>query len=159
MKITKVSPSVVVTPEYQITGGSTKRYTLGKWLEIEVAFDTAPEDIDELSFHYSIMVNRKLLDGDVTLVDIMKGRDHYSVMYISPHAIAKLLQGRPLTNADVQNVWVQISHQGQTLDQAAVRPAPQPNVEHVTGMVLNKMQTPFAPLYWDRYEAIKPDTH
>ena len=37
--------------------------------------------------------------------------------------------------------------------------APVPNLPQVTGMVLNKTQTPFAPLYWDRYEAIKAVAH
>jgi len=30
-----------------------------------------------------------------------------------------------------------------------------PNLPHLAGLVLNKMETPFAPLYFDRYEAIK----
>jgi hypothetical protein len=30
-----------------------------------------------------------------------------------------------------------------------------PNLPQTQGLVLNKTQTPFAPLYWDRYEAIK----
>ncbi len=29
------------------------------------------------------------------------------------------------------------------------------NLQQVTGKVLNKNQTPFAPLIWDRYEQIK----
>jgi len=32
---------------------------------------------------------------------------------------------------------------------------PPPNLPRFPGMVLNKMETPFAPLFFDRYEAIK----
>jgi hypothetical protein len=37
------------------------------------------------------------------------------------------------------------------------RAAPQwfATLPQVSGFVLNKNQTPFAPLYWDRYEQIK----
>ena len=30
--------------------------------------------------------------------------------------------------------------------------------EQVPGFVLNKSQTPFANLWWDRYETVKPNT-
>jgi hypothetical protein len=38
-----------------------------------------------------------------------------------------------------------------------VRAQPQwyANMSQVSGFVLNKNETPFAPLYWDRYEQIK----
>jgi hypothetical protein len=32
-------------------------------------------------------------------------------------------------------------------------------VPQVAGFLLNKNETPFAPLYWDRYEQIKPAAH
>jgi hypothetical protein len=32
---------------------------------------------------------------------------------------------------------------------------PVPNLPQETGKVLNKAQTPFAPLWYDRYEALK----
>jgi hypothetical protein len=159
VKISKIYPSAPNTPEYQITGGATKRYTIGKWLEVEVAFDTKPEMIDELTFHIVIMVDGKLLDGDVTNVNIPKGRDHYTVMYVAPRALMALTGGRAPTSADIQNVWVEVSHQGQVLDRQAVQAKPIPALPHISGVVLNKNQTPFAPLYWDRYEAIKPETH
>jgi len=159
VKITKVGPSVQNTPEFQITGGAVKRYTLGKWLEIEVAFDSKPEMIDELTFQYVVGIAGKLLDGEVTVINVPKGRDHYSVMYVSPRTLLSLTNGLPLTGADVQNVWVTVTHQGQVLDRMAVKNVAIPSLPHLTGMVLNKNQTPFAPLYWDRYEAIKPDTH
>ena len=48
-----------------------------------------------------------------------------------------------------------MTRQGQTLDQIAYKPTNIPNLPHMTGLVLNKNETPFAPLYYDRYEAIK----
>jgi len=40
---------------------SQKRSKIGTWLEVEIEFETKPEDIDELTFNYTIMVENKLL--------------------------------------------------------------------------------------------------
>ena len=155
MKLGKPQPAVIKTPDYTITGGPQKRSKVGQWLEVEVEFETKPEDIDDLTFKYTIMVEKKLLDGEVTHVNIPKGREHYSVMYVAPRSLEKLTGGRPLSPASIENVWVTVSKQGQVLDQAAFKPGPVPNLPHLPGLVLNKMETPFAPLFFDRYEAIK----
>ena len=156
VKLGKVSPSVVKTPEYQLSSGPTKRSKSKDWLEVEVEFESQPEMIDELTFKYTIAVEGKLLDGEVTHVSIPKGKDHFSVMYVSPSSLEKLTGGKALTGASIENVWVEVSRQGQKLAQpASYKPGAPKNVPHVTGMVLNKDQTPFAPLFYDRYEAIK----
>ena len=36
--------------------------------------------------------------------------------------------------------------------------SPDHTIPQVAGFVLNKSETPFAPLYWDRYEQIKTPT-
>jgi hypothetical protein len=156
VKITKIEPAGVKTPEYNITGGPQKRSKVGTWLEVEVEFETKVPDIDELTFNYTILVENTLLTGSVTHVNIPAGRDHYSVMYVAPRSLEKLTGGRPMTSASVKNVWVTVTRQGQTLDSAA---SPQkvaiPNLPQTPGLVLNKVETPFAPLFFDRYEAIK----
>jgi hypothetical protein len=156
VKLGKVQPSVVKTPEFQLTSGPQKRSKSKDWLEVEVEFETQPEMIDELTFKYTIAIEGKLLDGEVTHVSIPKGKDHFSVMYVSPSALAKLTGNKPLTGASIENVWVDVLHQGQKLAPTAnYKPGAPKNVPHLTGMVLNKDQTPFAPLFYDRYEAIK----
>lgn len=155
IKLGKVAPEVVKTPEFNLTSGPQKRSKLGAWLEVEIEFETKPEDIDELTFKYTILVEKKLLDGEVTHVNIPKGRDHYSVMYVSPRTLEKLTGGKPLTGASIENVWIEVSKQGQVLDRASFRPGVPPNLPHLPGLVLSKDDTPFAPLFFDRYEAIK----
>ncbi len=155
IKLGKVQPAVVKTPDYSLKIGPEKRSKVGEWLEIEVEFETKAEEIDEITLQYTIMFENKLLDGQVTHVNIPKGREHYSVMYVSPRALEKLTGGKALTAGSIQNVWVVASKQGQVLDQAAVKNVAIPNLPHIAGLVLNKSETPFAPLYFDRYEAIK----
>ncbi len=157
MKLAKVQPEVVKTPEYQIVGGQNKRFKNREWLEVEVGYETKLEEIDELTFKFTLLFEKHLLDGEVTYVNIPKDREHYAVMYVPPRALEKLTGGKPITPANIENVWVEVLHQGQTLDKQAFKPAQIPNVQHTTGLILNKDQAaPFAPLYYDRYEAIKP---
>jgi hypothetical protein len=54
---------------------------------------------------------------------------------------------------------VQVLQQGAVKDElslARARPQWFAALPAVSDLVLNKNETPFAPLYWDRYEQIKP---
>ncbi len=156
VKISKIQPAVVKTPEYQITGGQAKRYKLGDWLEVEVEFETKPELIDELTFKFMILIAGKLLDGEATYVNIQdKPKEHYAVVYVSPKSLDRLTGGKALTGASIENVWVEISKQGQVLAKDSFKKSNPPNLPHLAGMVLTKDETPFGPLYFDRYEALK----
>jgi hypothetical protein len=156
IKLGKVAVEAQTTPQYQITGGPTKRSENKKWLEFEISYDVSAEEIDELTFKFTALVEGKLLDGEVTYVNISKGKDKYAVMYISPKSLEKLTGGKPFTGAGLGNVWVEVNRQGQVLAREQLKPGAQPNVARVNGMILNKSQTPFAPLFYDRYEEIKP---
>jgi hypothetical protein len=157
VKLAKPQPAVIKSPDFQLNGGPQKRTVFGQWLEVEVQYATIPETIDELTFKYTILIQNTLLDGEVTYVNIPAGREHVAVMYVAPRALLRLTGGKPLTNASIENVWVQATKQGQILDQTSFRGSGQvPNLPHLAGLVLNKNETPFAPLYYDRYEAIKP---
>ena len=155
VKLGKIKADIVKTPDYSIKSGPEKRSKVGEWIEIEVEFETKADEIDELTFEYTIMVENNLLDGQVTHVNIPKGRDHFSVMYVAPRSVEKLTGGKPANAGSIQNAWVIVKKQGQILDQAAVKNVAIPNLKHIAGMVLNKNDTPFAPLFFDRYEAIK----
>jgi hypothetical protein len=162
--IVKISPAVVHTPDFTLNSGDVKRTgKVGQWLEVEVNFSARPDYTDELQFKYYILFAGKLLEGEVTLVDIPKGRDLYSVMYMSPRAMAKLLDGRPLTGIEIQNVGVQILNKGQLVAEKSFKQTGSAEwwqqMQQTTGMLLNKGETPFAPLFWDRYEPIKPASH
>jgi len=154
IKLGKLEISAPTTPEYQITGGQNKRYKIKNWLEIEISYETKAEEIDELTFKFTALVEGKLLDGEVTYMNISKG-EHYAVMYISPKSLEKLTGGKPFTSAGLTNVWVEVNRQGQVLGREQQKNTAQPNVARVAGMIVNKTQTPFAPLYYDRYEEIK----
>jgi hypothetical protein len=158
-QITKITKNLILAPQFAY-GGAPQHQTNQRdtWLEVEVEFKVTPELTDELTFKYYVLFNGTLLTGEVTHVNIPAGRENHSVMYVPPRVLARFGNNRAITLNSCQNVAVQILQQGTVKSEASLnRAAPQwfTTREQVSGFVLNKNQTPFAPLYWDRYEQIK----
>ncbi len=155
-----ITVSTPNTPEYTLVGGEDKRFSIKQWLEIEVEFASSAPVTPELTFKYYVLMANTLLVGEVTHVDMPAGQSLYSVMYISPRNAATILKGQPMNNATVQNIAVQVTKPGisQPVAEKQLKPgAPfYTTLQQVPNLIVNKSQSPFAPLYWDRYEAIKP---
>lgn len=161
--ITRINRNLITAPQFTYTGAQQYQTDQrGRWLEVEVEFTAVPEYTDELTFRYHILVNGRLLTGEVTHVNIAAGRDLRSVMYVSPKTLARLMGTRPVGPTTVQNVAVQLVQQGAVKSELSAERSDAPgwftSLPKVTGLVLNKNETPFAPLYWDRYEQIKTAT-
>ncbi|MDQ3200398.1 MAG: hypothetical protein M3Q46_14655 [Verrucomicrobiota bacterium] len=159
LQLTKITRNLIATPEFNYSGAETFRTnTRDRWLEVEVEFAAVPEFTEEATFKYFILVNGKLLTGEVTHVNILGGKELRSVVYVPPRALAYVMGNRPLTANTVENVAVQVLQGGAVKDElslARARPDWYSALPAVTGLVLNKNETPFAPLYWDRYQQIK----
>jgi hypothetical protein len=173
-EILKITPDLTITPEYNFSfGPKNKKVQKNKdWLELEVSFSwqpkaAKPEFLDELTFNYFILLNNKnreypqgtLLTGTVTHVAIPQAKAMNSVMYISPRTLERFFEGKIPTSASaaVTDVGVTITKQGQLVAEASWKGRGQwwSALQQVGGYVLNKNDTPFAPLAWDYYEAIK----
>jgi len=160
VRIRKISPnSKVPTPEYKLLTGQVMSQARN-WFQVIAEYETAPEWLDDLTFTYYIVTESKtgaskftLFRGEVTYVNILKGK-HKSDMYLHPSTIARF--------GAVQRVGVVISSQGRVLAMESLPSTGSPRWwEQLTpqdGYVLNRMQTPFAMIYFDDYEAIKPTT-
>ncbi len=159
VKIEKIAPAVVGTPEFTITNTPPKRSTLQKWLEIEVEFEIAGvELVDELTFKFDVLISGKLYPGEVTHVNIPKGRERYTVMYISPRNLDRITAGKQLNAAMIENIWITISKQGQALALSSLKDKNAravPNLPQFPGLLTPKSETPFSVLWTDRYEAVK----
>ena len=158
-RLTKITKNLITVPEYAYTGAQQHRTNQAdRWLEVEVEFSAAPEITDELTLKYFILLNGKLLAGEVTHAGVMAGKENRSVMYVSPKGIARCMGNQPVNLNSVQNITVQIAQKGAVKDELNLARAPAQwysKIPPLTGLVLNKNETPFAPLYWDRYEQIK----
>lgn len=175
-QIGKITPDMVTTPEYNVSfGPKNKKVQKNKdWLEVEVSFDwqpreKKPEFLDELTFNYYILLNDKnrenpqgtLLTGSVTHVAIPQAKAMNSVMYVSPRTLERFFGGKsPSTaSAAVVDVGVTITKPGVATSLASASWKGKGEwwgpMTATAGYVLNKNETPFAPLVWDYYEAIK----
>jgi len=161
-QIARINRDLITTPDYTYNGAEQPRSPRERWLRVEVQFSSAPDFTDELTLKYYILMNGKVLTGEVTHVNVLAGREHYSVIYLPPHGMAYVMQNRPASTASVENVAVQILQKGEVKDELSMnraRPAWFTSLPAVSGLLLNKNETPFAPLFWDRYEQIKPAGH
>lgn len=165
--INKVTASMIPTPDINFSGANRRTPKSASWLEVEVDFNSNADFTDELTFKYYIVVNAKagrvLLTGDVTHVTILRGRGLMSVAYVPPKPLMKLLEKEKPSDSDIYDVGVVMVKGGETV---AIKSMKAPGAEAwweqasseqtISGLVLNKDQTPFAALYWDRYEPLKP---
>jgi len=173
-RVLNIQPQFLGSPTY---GGVRydKRGSRGKeWLEVEVTFEWQPrlrdpKYADELTFNYYILLKNKsalypqgtLLVGSVTHTSIPQERDMHSVVYISPRTLERFFDGRVPGNVDqaLVDVGVTVTRQGQEVASTSWKSRSGswwPQFQQTPGFVLNKNETPFAPLAWDYYEAIKP---
>ena len=157
-QLLKITTNFISSPQFTYTGAEQfQADQRERWLEVEVTFASTPEFTDELMLKYFILFNGKLLTGEVTHVNIPAGGENRSVMYVTPKTLQRLMLGRTITNNALQNTAVQLMQQGVKDELSASRAAPQwyATLPQIPGLVLNKNETPFAPLYWDRYCQIK----
>ena len=179
IQITKIESGFVDSPKINVPGYA-KRSTArpSPWLEIEVAFDRNSKDpkfAEELTFNYYVLLKNEhvtedkkptLLTGTIVHVHVPQEKGMHSVAYVRPRTLARFFEGKAPVNAQqtVTDVGVTISGKNGLLaiatskgtikgdkgwwdNTAAYTPVP--------GALLNKNETPFAPLEWDFYEAIK----
>jgi hypothetical protein len=158
IKIDKISPAVNTSPEFTVRNTTDKRAEYLKWLEIEVEFTVdRVELVDELTFEYLVEINGRLCPGEITHVNIPKGK-RYSVMYVSPRSIDRLTNNKPLNAGMIGNMWVKVKKQGQVLTEKSLQTGTPKNLQQFPGLLVPKSETPFQVLWWDRYEATRPAT-
>jgi hypothetical protein len=140
------------------------------WLEVETEFDSVQE-FPELTFKYSLILTAKngalpkLIEGEVVHVDVAPGRERHSVMYIAPKTLNRLSDNKMFSVSNIYGIYVEILSGGQVIafGQKSAKGSYQDFVksrdaltDKVTDAFLNKNQTPFAPLFFDYHEAVKP---
>jgi hypothetical protein len=158
-QLLRITPTFISSPQFTYTGA--EQYVTDsreRWLQVEVTLSATPEFSDELTVKYFILFNGKLLTGAVTHTNIPAGRENRSVIYVTPKTLQRLMPGRTVTTGALQNVTVQLLQQGVTKDEMTLTRAAMQwyaAMPQTTGLTLNKNETPFAPLYWDRYLQIK----
>jgi len=176
IKISDIKPSLEKSPEFTIGVGPQRKATSQDWLWIEVSYTYTPKianppPIDDLAVNYYILLDNKskdapagtLLTGTITHTGVTPGTDiHHSVALVSPQTLRRYFNGKPPANiAGVfQAIGVTISVQGALAAEMSIgkgkgRPQWWQQFPATANLVLSKDQTPFAPLFYDYFDAVK----
>jgi len=153
-------------------GGGKKRFTPKDWLEVEVAFeikDVRPvaKDgfVDQVEIRWYVAVENPggkgywLLEKQVTHVNIEIGEKIYASIYLSPSAVKRLSGGERAGKSIVWGVGGEITINGttetfnSTSKKEFWKAASLSRTDKVP--LLNKDETPFANMWWDRYAEIQ----
>ncbi|MCE9541917.1 MAG: hypothetical protein K8R38_00100 [Verrucomicrobia bacterium] len=171
--ITKIEPQIVTTPAISYSGATQKASRPKNWMEVEVTFTWVPRTPTEkfsvdVTINYYVLLSNKgvafpqgaLLTGQVTHTSLpAKQSDLKTVMYLSPRSMERFFDGKiPASAASaIVDIGVTITHQGQVVAEKSLKGTGQwwPQYQQTAGYLLNKTETPFAPLNSDYYEAVK----
>lgn len=173
-QIVSITPDIVTTPDYSFSfGPKSKKVPKNKdFLELEVCFDWQPKSkepkfLDDLTVTYYVLLNNKskefpkgaLLTGSVSHVSVPQAKELHSVMYVSPRTLERFFDGKPpgSLGPTVVDVGITITKQGQLVAEKSWKGKGQwwTPLQQVSGFLLNKSESPFAPLAWDYYEMVK----
>jgi len=159
--------SLVRTPEYD-TSVARGVQRAREWFQIKVAFDTAPEWMDELTVQYFVLTGKReegnlaysLFTTIVRYSDVQEGRNHLVAAYLHPKAL--------LRYGEVAAAAVVFRYEGAVVgstSEESIRLPEQwwsnPRVvesEEVTrreGYLMDRSESPFALINIDDYEFVK----
>ncbi len=167
IEIKEISVTNITSPDYTFTKSEDFRSRGGEWLLIEVELENKEELVSEIAVRFHVvtekMANRsegpQYFTGEVTYINLFKNRSLFGSMYLPPNSLKFVNEGREVKANDVAEVGVEILYQGAIIAQANMKDNNRgpwwQSMQPLQGHMLNKNQTPFAPLYWDRYEQIK----
>ncbi len=164
----KIGIEIQKTPRYAVQGPKEKRDTQKFWIEVEVEFkadqkggDPNNEFIDEIEVKYFITVTPKNAKDRQGLHDDRSTTGRSSrirpptrspiyLLTISPRSSAR-------TRLRARRTWMSRSRSATRDNWSAGDSTKSPsskwwnNMSQAEGMVLKKSETPFAPLWFDRY--------
>ncbi len=160
LRIRRLEGEMVRSPQYQISGGQRSRRQR-QWLQIRTEFETRPDWIDELTFTYYVVLRNPrpergqeefvLFRGESRYVNIERTRDGTSVMYVHPSTVERY--------GEVFRVGVVVASDGRMVAMESSPPGEGRWWEQLRpqdGYVLHRMDTPFAMVNFDDFEASPP---
>ena len=135
-----------------------------KWLKIEVQFESRPDWADDVQVKFYVLmkyqakdrVEEKMFVGDVTHINVAKGGQHFSAMFMSPNALKRY------GNGQAEVITARIFYNGAVV--STKTDAPGKSVKAgwwdektpILGCLLPPQETPWAPVACEHFESIKP---
>lgn len=168
--IKRVTVAEQQTPMFSATNVKDKRWRPKNWIEVDVEFDIKlPPDAGGRNGTYSAMQlniylalqhmtkdgKREVITGTLDLINIPAGETCHALAYVSPAALKSIfLKDNVTATSDVQGWGVEFIAEGKTIaaDSSVGKSAWWEKTEAfamLQGLLLNKLQTPFATLWGD----------
>jgi hypothetical protein len=171
--IKKVDAGSQNTPQFTAPNVKDKRWNPKLWLEVDVGFGVkkarVPGEnnpmVDSLDFKYFVLLNKRDKAGKLTLLTASVSylnaneddRESHAMVFVSPAALARVLENPRFTQVDLTPVAIGIEvYKGGALAGGHSQGGPggkwwekTENFNIVDGVLLPKAKTPFAPLWGD----------
>lgn len=158
---------IAKTPEYETSAPQSQK-PRGDWGRIRVTYHTAPKWIDELAFKYYVLTQVEqggkkqysLFAKTVRYIDVARGKDHYSSVYLHPSTLRRYGQ--------VVAVAVEVERDGRVIGVAGESEKnsrlpvewwkksevlDHPNLKKMENYLLDEVHSPFALINIDEQEA------
>jgi hypothetical protein len=172
-----VNQDAVVTSFIQATNmGGNDRSTAGQWFKVEFHYGVTPAVGDYLdSVTFKVWVEGRdmfdpqgeagkgvavALTGQVTYVNVLKGKDVYGVVYVHPSALGRYSGPGGTSDFDRKfNIHVEADVDGKPVDTFDKNKETDPNwyqpLKPVPGLLFLQNQSPFITTDPDRYPELK----
>jgi hypothetical protein len=175
-KVTGDKPSFDDLPSPEFSGGKQKSFKPGDWLEIEaklnVDLSPAPESktIERLTVKWYVAVKNPdkpssflLLTKEIEHVNVPLQEDVYSSVYLSPASIKRLTGSPKGGKNSVEFVGYEVLVNGEKKAEETNKgkagwwnTASDKISRSETVPLLNKSETAFSNMWWDRYAEVAP---
>jgi hypothetical protein len=170
VKVKRVEVEEQQTPMLNVTNVKMKRWNPKNWIELDVEFDIKlPEEAGgrkgtypgmQLNIyvalqHMSKDNKREVVMGTLDLIDIPADEPCHALAYISPTALKSIFQKDNVTaSSDIQGWGVEFVVGGKVIAaKSSVGKTPwwenKDSFAMMQGLLLNKLQTPFANVFGD----------
>ncbi len=178
-KVDGDKPTFDDLPSPEFSGGKNKNFRPKEWLEIEakVKVQLAPEPAsktcDKITVKWYIAVKDPEKMGKMLLftktvehVNVPLGEDVFVSVYLSPASIRRItgLSKNPKSAVEYVGYEVLVNGEKKTEDTNKGKPgwwnaASDKISRSETVPLLNKSETPFSNMWWDRYAEVSVDRH
>jgi hypothetical protein len=155
--ISKITADFVPSPIYKLRTGPEKRFQPRNWLEVELEFSARRRVPSDAVFRFGVQMNGTVFTGDVAIAPLEKEDGLLTVAYISPNSLRRAFHGQaPNFDSGLRIDIAVVTEKGDLLGSAVWKTnAIGPVEQQLEQTVRPKSDTPFAPLFWDRY--VEPD--
>jgi hypothetical protein len=150
--ISKITPAFVPSPVYELRSGPKKVFQPRNWLELEVEFSVRKPLPDGALFRLEVLMNGTIFTGDVAIAPLEKGDGFLTVAYVSPNSLQRAFHRQAPGFDKGVRIEITVLAKEEQIGSASWMTGSASSIEReLVNAIRPKSETPFAPLFWDRY--------